>query len=261
MSTTQTTQKISAMKEGGAVLSSVLKELVDMAIPGVSLLEIEARAQKRIKEAGMKPSFSTVADYKWATCLCINDVIVHGIPSEYRLKEGDVFTIDIGLIHNTYHTDTAWTKVIRAPGSTYETPKSVEHFLEVGLEALRQATKQARNGNRVGHISKVIQDIVEGSGYGIAKSLVGHGVGTTLHEPPQIPGYLKGSIEKTPPLTTGMTIAIEVIYTMGNPAMIYLDDGWSIATRDHSLSSVFEHTVAITDGDPLILTPLLSAQG
>lgn len=256
MSNKQTEQKIAAMKEGGAVLSSVLKELVDMAVPGVSLLEIEALAQKRIKEAGMKPSFSTVADYKWATCLCINDVIVHGIPSEYRVKEGDVLTIDIGLIHNKYHTDTAWTKVIRAPESAYEIPAHVKKFLQTGLDALLQATKQARNGNRVGHISKTIQDIVEGAGYGIAKSLVGHGVGTTLHEPPQIPGYLKGAIEKTPLLTTGMTIAIEVIYTMGNPAMIYLDDGWSIATRDHSLSSVFEHTIAITDGDPLILTPL-----
>ena len=172
------------------------------------------------------------------------------------MKEGDVLTIDIGLINKIYHSDTAWTKIIRSKNSSYETPKDVEAFLVAGQLALKKALLQARNGNRVGHISKTIQDIVEGAGYGIAKSLVGHGIGTTLHEQPQIPGYLKGSIEKTFLLATGMTIAVEVIYTKGNPTLCYLDDGWSIATRDHSLTAVFEATVAVTEGEPLMLTPV-----
>lgn len=255
MMTQQIDHKIEAMREGGKVLSATLAELLEFAQPGVTLLSVEALAQKRIKEAGMKPSFSTVADYKWATCLCVNDVIVHGIPTQYELKDGDVLTIDVGLINKKYHTDTAWTKVI---GSIEDATRSkqVEQFLAVGKDALKKATGQAIAGNRVGHISQIIQEVVEGAGYGIAKSLVGHGVGTTLHEPPQIPGYLKGNIEKTPLLEKGMTIAIEVIYTMGNPTMYYHEDGWSIATRDHSLAAVFEQTLAVTDSAPDILTPV-----
>ena len=255
MTQKQTEDKIEAMREGGKVLSETLRELLDLVEPGVTLLSIEALAQKRIKEAGMVPSFSTVADYKWATCLCVNEVIVHGIPTPYILKEGDVLTIDVGLINKKYHSDTAWTKMV---GKTQKTEQSeqIEKFLVVGQEALEKAIDQARAGNRVGHISQTIQEIVEGAGYGIAKSLVGHGIGTTLHELPQIPGFLKGNIEKTPLLERGMTIAIEVIYTMGNPTMYYHEDGWSIATRDHSIAAVFEQSLAVTDGTPEILTPI-----
>ncbi len=247
--------KIEAMKEGGKVLGAILQELLDKTVPGTTLLEIEALTQLRIKEAGMKPSFSTVADYKWATCLCVNDVIVHGIPTAYVLKEGDLITIDVGLIHKQYHTDTAWSKIVKAKSSTYKTPEGVQKFLDTGEYALKQAIEQAKAGNRVGHISKTIQDIIEGAGYGIVKPLVGHGVGKTLHEEPQIPGFLRGSVEKTPCLKDGMTIAIEVIYSMGNPTVYYHEDGWSIATRDHSLSAVFEQTIAINGETPIIITP------
>jgi methionyl aminopeptidase len=253
MKAQQTDQKIAAMREGGTVLGAILEELLEVAAPGIALLELEEIAQKRIKAAGMKPSFSTVADYRWATCLCVNDIIVHGIPTNYVLVEGDLLTIDIGLINRGYHTDTAWSKVIGNKG--YKIPPEVTTFLDTGKQALQKAIEQARNGNRVGHISQTLQTIVEGAGYGIVRPLVGHGVGKTLHEEPQIPGFLKGAIEKTPKLTTGMTIAIEVIYSMGNPMVYYHEDGWSIATRDHSLSAVFEQTIAITDTEPLILTP------
>jgi len=256
MSTPTPQGKIAIMEVGGEALGKILQELLDFSRPGVTLFEIEAKAQQRIKEAGMKPSFSTVADYQWATCLCVNDVIVHGIPTSYALREGDVFTIDIGLINQGYHSDTAWTKVV---GSNQRTEngkqKEINRFLETGKEALAKAIEQAKIGNRVGHISEAIQDVIEGSGYGIVKSLVGHGIGTTLHEAPQIPGYLKGAIEKTPALTPGMTLAIEVIYTMGNPTVCYLEDEWSIATRDHSLSAVFEQSIAVTQTGPRILTP------
>ena len=246
-------EKIAAMREGGEILSNILEELLVFSKPGISLLEIESRAQARIEKAGMKPSFPTVGDYQWATCLCVNEVIVHGIPTAYVLKDGDLLTIDIGLIHRGYHVDTAWTKVVGFQPSAIS--HQTEKFLHTGKEALMKAIMQARVGNIVGHISKSIQDAVEGAGYGIVTSLVGHGVGTTLHEPPQIPGFLKGSMEKTPLLTAGMTIAIEVIYTMGNPRILYYDDGWSIATRDGSLSAVFEQTIAIGPDEPMVLTP------
>lgn len=249
----QDTNKTAAMQEGGKALGAVLDELLDFAAPGVTLLEIEALAQKRIKEAGMKPSFSTVADYKWATCLCVNDVIVHGIPTGYALAEGDLLTIDIGLINRDYHTDTAWSKVIGVPA--FPVPAATVVFLETGKRALKEAIAQAKQGNHVGHISQTLQRIVEGAGYGIVKPLVGHGIGKTLHEEPQIPGFLRGAVEKTPKLKSGMSIAIEVIYAMGNPTVYYHEDGWSIATRDHSLSAVFEQTVIVTDAEPLIITP------
>lgn len=242
------------MKEGGAVLGALRDELMEAARPGVTLADLEMLAQARIREAGMKPSFSTVANYQWATCLCVNDVIVHGIPTNYALKEGDLFTADVGLIHGGYHSDTAWSKIICADPETYQEPEAVRTFLDIGQLALVEAIAVAKVGNRVGHISQTIQRIVEGAGYGIAKSLVGHGIGRELHEPPQIPGFLKGPVEKTQPLVEGMTVAIEVIYTMGKPTLAYHEDGWSIMTKDHSLSAVFERSVAILADGPLVLT-------
>lgn len=241
--------KISAMKKAGQTLGAILVELMDKAVAGVSLRQIESEAMEKILAAGGTASFTTVADYKWATCLCVNDVIVHGVPSEYVLKDQDVFTIDVGMLKEGFHTDTAWSKVIGIP------TKEVKQFLAIGEKALWAGIAMARSGNRVGHISKAIQDIVLPQGFGIVSSLVGHGVGKKLHEAPQIPGILKGKIEHTPILTEGMTIAIEVIYTMGSPEVIYVnDDGWSIGTKDGSLTAVFEHTVAITDGEPFVLT-------
>lgn len=242
--------KIKQMTEGGAKIGIILSELMDMASPGISLLDIEAKAQYRIKEAGGTPSFQTVPGYTWATCLCVNEVIVHGIPTNYMLKDGDVLTIDIGMVYKGFHTDTGWSKIV---GTKKE--KSVETFLKVGEKALRKSIEQAKVGNRIGHISQVMQQIIEGAGYGIVKTLVGHGVGKELHEPPQIPGFLRGSIENTLPILLGMTIAVEVIYTMGKPVIYYPNnDGWSIATRDHSLSAVFEHTLAILEDGPHVLT-------
>lgn len=246
--------KIQAMTEGGAKLGAILKELLNFSQPGVTLKQVEDLAMKRILEAGGTASFTTVEDYKWATCLCVNDVIVHGIPNERMLKDGDVFTIDIGMIYNGFHTDTAWTKIVKS--QKLKVKSEDENFLEVGKEALRQAIAVIKPGNRIGHISQTIQNVVEGAGYGVVKSLIGHGVGEELHMPPQIPGYLKGKVESTLPLVPGMTIAIEIIYTMGNPAVYYSnDDGWSIATRDHSLSAVFEQTVLISHGEAEELTP------
>jgi methionyl aminopeptidase len=245
-------QEILEMREGGKRLGVILDGLIDMALPGISLLEIEKKAQQDIKNAGGTPSFMTVGDYKWATCLCINDEVVHGIPSNRKLLEGDILTIDIGMIYGGLHTDTAFTKFI---SHSSEPPENIKKFLDVGKTTLIKAISQARLGNRIGHISKTIQTDIEQAGYHIVKTLVGHGVGKILHEEPQIPGFLKTQIENTPLLVKGQTIAIEIIYGEKTGSIVYAnDDGWTISTRDGSLSAVFEHTIVIGEGDPEILT-------
>jgi len=250
MNITKTPDEIALMQEGGAKLGAILQQLLDKAQPGVSLLDIETLADRLIRQAGGEASFKTVKGYQWATCLCVNDVVVHGIPTPYQLKEGDLLTIDVGLLYKGFHTDTAWTKEILR--------KDNEKFLRVGEDALWQAIAQARVGNRVGNISQTIQRIIEGAGYGIVKTLVGHGVGRELHEAPQIPGFVKIPVESTPELISGQTIAIEVIYAMGRGAVVYSnDDGWSIASRDGSLTAVFEHTIVITEGQPQVLTQVV----
>lgn len=249
----RTSEEIVIMREGGQKLGRILDELLAVETPGVSLLEIEKKADELIVAAGGTASFKTVKGYTWATCLCVNDVVVHGVPTEYKLQEGDVLTIDIGLLYKGFHTDTAWTKIVKSQKQDKQNEK--ERFLAKGEEALWKAIEQATVGNRVGNISKTIQDIIEGAGYSIITSLVGHGVGKELHEDPQIPGVLRGTIDNTALLKEGMTIAIEVIYAMGQGAVEYSNnDGWTLATKDGSLSAVFEHTIEVAPDGPHILT-------
>lgn len=246
-------QELLVMKEGGRKLASILTALLASSRQGVALKDIDLLAQKLIRAAGGTPSFQTVSGYKWATCLCINDVVVHGVPSAYTLAQGDLLTVDVGLLYKGLHTDTAWTKIIGDKKGDQREKK--ERFLDVGEEALWKAIAAAREGNRIGHISQQIHKTVKGAGYSVVRSLVGHGIGKKLHEDPQVPGFLSEPLERTVELKAGMTIAIEVIYAMGKHDVIYdTGDGWSIATKDGSLSSVFEHTIAITKDEPLVLT-------
>lgn len=257
MNDTALEQKIGCMAQGGEKLGGILQELLAYAQPGITLRQIDVRADALITRAGGTASFKTVKGYQWATCLCVNEVVVHGIPTDYILRDGDVLTIDIGLLYQGFHTDTAWTKIIENRETRMENREGdgKRRFLNIGEEALWKAIDQARVNNRVGHISQTIQRIIEGAGYSIVRTLVGHGVGRELHEAPQVPGLLKGTIEETPLLVAGMTLAIEVIYAMGNGAVVYdNDDGWSIATRDRSVTAVFEHTVVITTQGSQILT-------
>ncbi len=249
-------EEIAIMREGGKKLGAILQELLLFSKVGVSLNDIEKRAVDLIAKAGGTPSFTAVSGYHWATCLCVNEAVVHGIPTDYLLKNGDVLTIDIGMIYKGLHTDTAWTKIIRTQNSMTRTQdEKKEKFLKVGEEALFAAIKQAKAGNRIGHISQTIQTTIENAGYSVVKTLVGHGVGKQLHEAPQVPGILRGSLEDTPELMEGETIAIEVIYAMGSGTIVYEnDDGWTLTTEDRSLSAVFEHSLAIVKDGPIVLT-------
>ncbi|PIY93852.1 MAG: type I methionyl aminopeptidase [Candidatus Levybacteria bacterium CG_4_10_14_0_8_um_filter_35_23] len=252
----KTKEEIEKMRIGGKILADVVFEVLNRAKPGITELALEKFAEELIIKKGGFPGFKKVKGYKFATCISTNDVIVHGIPGNYSLKEEDVFGLDCGVYYEGFFTDMSET--IRVRNSKFEIRNSkldeIDEFLETGGFALNEAIKKAKIGNRVGHISKTIQDIVEDKGYSVVRDLIGHGVGRKLHEEPGIPGYLVGKIENTPLLKEGMTIAIEVIYNMGKSGIKYSDDQWTIRTQDKSFSGLFERTVVITKKGPVVLT-------
>lgn len=248
----KTQKEIETMQKGGEILSDVMWILKNKIKAGVPELEIDSIAQKLIKEKGGEPGFKKVEGYRHTICISVNDVVVHGIPTVYKFKEGDVVGIDCGVYYGKFHTDMSETFRVQEELKN----DSIDKFLFIGKKALNEGIKQAIIGNHVGDISKVIQDIVEvENGYSIVRTLVGHGVGKDLHEEPEVPGFLRGKIEKTPKLLEGMVIAIEVIYNMGGPELVLANDGWTLKTKDKSLSGLFERTIAITKNGPLILTP------
>ena len=250
----KTKQEIEIMKTGGKILADVLFEVLKNIKIGVSEIELDQLAEKLILEKGGEPGFKKVEGYKHAICISTNDVVVHGIPTNYKLKEGDVVGIDCGVYYKGFHTDMAQTVRIKDKGLRIKEDE-IDEFLKIGEKAMWEGIKAAKVGQRVGNISKEIQGIVEGQGYSVVKSLVGHGVGRELHEDPEVPGFLDGSILETALLEEGMTIAIEVIYNMGKSDVIYSGgDGWTIKSKDGSLSGLFERSIAINNGESLILT-------
>ena len=242
--------EIEIMRVGGEKLKAVMKQLVPQIRAGITTNDINVLAETYIKEQGADISFNKVEGYKWAVCVPINEQVVHTPPTKRILKNGDVLTVDIGAYYQGFHTDHAITLVV---GGT-STPK-IERFLQVGKEALQLAIDQARVGKRIGHISEAIEKKVGGAGYTIMKQLTWHGVGKQLHEDPLIPWYISKPIEKTMKLRPGMVLALEVIYSMGSADISYEENlEWSIITADKSMSACFEHTVALTDKNSLVLT-------
>ena len=245
--------EIQKMRKGGKILGDVLSILTQQIKPGMSEIELDNLAENLIIKRGGESGFKKVAGYKHTLCIATNNVVVHGIPGDYKFKDGDVVGIDCGVYFEGFHTDMSQSVIV---GSSND--KQVKNFLETGEKALNLAIDQAIPGKRVGNVSKVIQNTVEGQGYSVVKSLIGHGVGKDLHEEPEVPGYLLDSIKDTPLLKPGMTIAIEVIYNMGEDEVVYTSrDGWTIGTKDGSVSGLFERTVLITDKKPEVLTKLL----
>ncbi len=253
----KTPQEIKIMEKGAKILAKALFEVLQYAKPGVSELELDLLAEELITKQGGEPGFKKVEGYKHTICISTNDVVVHGIPTDYRLKEGDIVGIDCGVFLEGFHTDMSETvriSNIQYPISNIQNDK-VDEFLDTGEKALELAIQQVRPGNRIGHISKTIQMIVEGGGYSVVRELIGHGVGRELHEDPEVPGYLSGKIDNTPLLKEGMVIAVEIIYNMGRKEVVYSGkDDWTIKTKDGSLSGLFERTVAVTKEGHRILT-------
>ncbi len=254
----KTPQEIEIMVRGGKILSETMWEVLKHAKPGVSELELDALAEKLIRKQGGEPGFKKVEGYKHTICISTNQVVVHGIPTPYRLQEGDIVGIDCGVFLDGFHTDMSESIQVKREGSTVNSEESrkIDQFLATGKKALEEAIQQVKPGNRIGHISQTIQKIVEGGGYSVVRELIGHGVGKELHEDPPVPGYFSGKLEKTPLLREGMVIAVEIIYNMGKKAVVFSGtDDWTIETKDGSLSGLFERTIAITAGGHKILTP------
>jgi methionyl aminopeptidase len=239
-------EELDLMRESGRITTAALKKVLANVKPGISGLELEAIVEKEIKGLGGEISFQTVEDYKWATCITINEQVVHGIPTDRRLVEGDIVSIDLGTVFKGWHTDAAWSAVVG------ESEPEKKKFLSVGEEALWLGIKQAVDKNKIGDIAEAIQSKVEGSGYSVVRSLVGHGVGRELHEDPEVPGYGKKGTGLT--LRKGMTIAIEVIYNMGSSDVVLDKDGWTISSADGSLAGLFEMSVIVGDRKAEVLT-------
>jgi len=250
----KTEKEIKIMKEGGQKLALVFAEVVKRIKPGVSLKKLDDLAEELIIKQGGLPSFKTVKGYHWTTCININEGVVHGIPNDYQIKEGDLVSLDMGMLYKGFHTDMARTLCVRVQNSKCKSQD--EKFLEAGREALKAAIKAAKAGNRVGHISAAIEKVIRKAGFSPVEDLTGHGVGKKLHEDPQIPCFLAQPINKTPVLQPGMTLAIEVIYTWGKPDLVLAEDGWTIKTADGKPAGLFENTVLITKKEPVILTDL-----
>lgn len=244
----KTPTEIEIMAEGGKKLARVKNILKEGVQIGVKASDIENLAVSLIKEERAGESFKMVPGYSWATCVNVNDGLVHGIPKEEIVfKKGDVVSVDVGLFYKGFHTDTSITVGLEVDGET-------KRFLEVGQEALKKAIDQVKVGRHIWHISKTIEQIIKEGGYSPIKALVGHGVGKELHEEPQIPCFVPGRVEDSPRIEPGMVLAIEVMYTQGSPNVIQLPDGWTIAMADGKISGLFEETVAVSLTGSRVLT-------
>jgi methionyl aminopeptidase len=239
-------QEIEQMAAAGEVVVEVLALLAEQMQPGVTTKELDALADEHIRSRGGTPTFKGYRGYPASICVSPNAMVVHGIPGGYRLREGDVISIDVGVTLGGFVADSAWTFPVG------EISPEAERLLQTCRASLDAGIEQARVGNRVGDISAAVQRTAEGAGYFVIRSLVGHGVGRSMHEEPQVPNF--GEPGRGPRLAPGMTLAIEPMISAGSEEVYVHDDEWSISTRDGSLAAHFEHTVAVTDDGPRILT-------
>lgn len=240
-------REIELMKESGRILEIVHDELGKALKPGMSTLDIDRMGEEIIRSFGCIPSFLNYNGYPASICVSVNEEVVHGIPSKKRiLQEGDIVSLDAGVIYKGYHSDAARTYGIG------EISKEAKQLIDVTRECFFEGIKYAKAGNHLFDISGAIGRYAEKFGYGVVRDLCGHGIGTKLHEDPQIPNYVmdrKGAL-----LKPGMTLAIEPMINMGTWEVKWLDDDWTVISKDHSLSAHYENTVVITDGEPELLT-------
>jgi methionyl aminopeptidase len=242
--------QLSAMTYSGHQLALIKKFIAKFAQTERSIQKIEQKVTQMIKSSGAKPSFKMVKGYSWSTCINVNDSIVHGIPQNGFLSDGDLVTVDLGLYYQGYHVDSA-TSFIIGRGT-----QATRDFLTAGQTVLSQTIKQAVAGHTIKDLSRTMQTGIEKFGYQAVRQLTGHGVGRQLHEYPPIPCYVTTGPEMSVPLKVSMTIAIEVMYTAGDWQLTTDRDGWTMRTKDGSLAAVVEETVAITDRGPIALTAI-----
>jgi methionyl aminopeptidase len=240
--------EIDKMRRSGHIVRQVLDELRGMVAPGVSTMDLEKLAERRIKESGAKPAFKGYYGYPCVLCTSINDEIVHGIPSAKRvLKSGDIVSIDCGVVLDGYYGDAAITAAV---GDSVSEER--KRLMDVTEQSLYKAIEQVKIGNTVSDIGGAVQEFVEANGFSVVREFVGHGIGTKLHEEPQVPNFRSRGADMR--LREGMVLAIEPMVNSGGPEARVLEDKWTAVTLDGSCSAHFEHCVAVTRNGPLILT-------
>lgn len=236
------------MRRSGQIVRQVLDAVKALVAPGVSTMDLERAAEEKIKELGAKPAFKGYYDYPCVLCTSVNNEIIHGIPSAKRvLKEGDIVSIDCGVVLDGYYGDSA----ITVPVGAALAPE-LQKLLDVTETSLRKAIAEVRLGKTVGDVGAAVQEYVEANGFSVVRDFVGHGIGTKLHEDPQVPNF--GTRGHGTRLREGMVLAIEPMVNIGKPGARVLDDKWTAVTEDGSYSAHFEHTVAVTRNGPLVLT-------
>lgn len=239
--------EIAKIREAGRIVARAIRLMHEAIVPGKSTTrDLDAIAARVVAEAGGSCAFLNYRGYPASTCISVNEVVIHGIPNDKPLMDGDIIDLDIGVEKDGWFADAAWTYPI---GSI--SPEA-QRLLNVSQECLHQGIAKARIGNRVGDISAAVQRYAERNGYGVVTELVGHGIGRSLHEEPNVPNF--GKANTGPPLREGMTICIEPMINQGTKKVKTLADGWTIVTADGKLSAHFEHTVAITRDGPELLT-------
>lgn len=243
----KTAREIELMKEAGRLLEQVHDELAKAIKPGISTWEIDHLGEELIRSFGCTPNFLHYNGYPASICVSVNDEVVHGIPSKERiLQEGDIVSLDAGLIYKGYHSDAARTHAVG------EISQEAKQLIEVTRQSFFEGIKYAKAGHHLHEISAAIGAYAESFGYGVVRDLVGHGIGTALHEDPQIPNFAQK--RRGIRLVPGMTLAIEPMINIGRPDVCWLDDDWTVVTEDESLSAHYENTILITDDEPEILT-------
>lgn len=242
----KTRDEIELIRESAEILGRAHGEVARLIKPGVKTIELDRVAETFIRDKGGSPSFKNYNGFPCSLCISVNDIVVHGFPGSYELKEGDIITIDGGVFYKGYHSDSAYTYPLEGVA-----PETLL-LLQRTLESLYLGIGQAKAGQRMGDISFAVQSYVEQFGYGVVRELVGHGIGKSLHEDPEVPNY--GKRGKGTKLTEGMVIAIEPMINLGTRKVVQEADGWTIRTADHRPSAHFEHTVAIGKDEAEILT-------
>ncbi len=243
----KTAQEIEKMRRSGAILRQVHEAIAQVVTAGASTMDLEEVAVAKIAELGVVAAFKGYHDYPAALCTSINDEVVHGIPNAHRiLHNGDIVSIDCGVILDGFYSDSAVTYPIGKP------TQATRKLLDVTKAALEQAIRECQVGGRLGDISAAVQEMCEAEGFGVVREFVGHGIGRSMHEDPQVPNF--GTRGKGPRLKAGMVLAIEPMINAGAPEVKVTDDGWTAVTIDGSYSAHFEHTVAITRAGPQVLT-------
>ncbi len=243
----KSSREIDAMREAGRLLEIVHEELAAMVKPGVTTWEIDQKGEEVIRSFGCIPSFLNYNGYPASICVSVNEEVVHGIPSRKRvLKAGDIVSLDAGLIWEGYHADAARTHAVG------EISPELQKMIDVTRESFFYAIRFAKAGNHLNDISSAVEEFVEPYGYGVVRELCGHGIGTHLHEAPEIPNYRQKS--KGVLLRPGMTLAIEPMITAGSRSVRWLSDKWTVVTLDHSPAAHYENTILITEGEPEIFT-------